>query len=53
MASLVAFVVLCVTLLLATKNLTLLTGATGTMKNVLISVIWGASRWPAERSRST
>ncbi|WP_078616533.1 APC family permease [Streptomyces sp. 351MFTsu5.1] len=42
-ASLVAFIVLCVTLVLATKNFTLLTGATGTTKDVLIIVIWGVT----------
>ncbi|MFF3380613.1 APC family permease [Streptomyces sp. NPDC002680] len=42
-ASLVAFVVLCVTLVLATKNFTLLTGATGTTKDVLIIMIWGVT----------
>jgi len=42
-ASLVAFVVLCVTLVLATVNFDLLTGATGTLKNVLIILIWGVT----------
>ncbi|MEV0227811.1 APC family permease [Streptomyces sp. NPDC050704] len=42
-ASLAAFLVLCVVLVLATSNFTLLTGATGTMKNVLITVIWGVT----------
>ncbi|MFD7956120.1 APC family permease [Streptomyces ardesiacus] len=41
LASLVAFGVLCVTLVLATTNFTLLTGATGALKNVLIIAIWG------------
>ncbi|MEU9456105.1 APC family permease [Streptomyces sp. NPDC048277] len=42
-ASLVAFAVLCVTLVLGTVNFTLLSGATGTLKNVLIGAMWGVT----------
>ncbi|MGW3953950.1 APC family permease [Streptomyces sp. NPDC004752] len=42
-ASLIAFAVLCVTLVLATQHFDLLTGATGTLKNILITFIWGVT----------
>jgi amino acid transporter len=42
-ASLIAFAVFTVTLVLATKNFTLLTGAEGTAKTLLLGVIWGVS----------
>jgi amino acid transporter len=40
-ASLIAFAMLCLTLVLATQNFTLLTGATGTIKAILLILIWG------------
>jgi amino acid transporter len=42
-SSLIAFAVLCGTLVLATKNFTLLTGATGTAEAVLLALIWGVT----------
>ncbi|MEU9329986.1 APC family permease [Streptomyces canus] len=42
-ASLMAFAILCVMLFLATENFTLLSGATGAMKDVLIIAIWGVT----------
>jgi amino acid transporter len=40
-AALVAFAVLCVTLVLATQDFTVLTGATGAVETILLVVIWG------------
>jgi amino acid transporter len=42
-AAFAALAALVLTFVLATKNFTLLTGATGTGKNVLLAVIWGAT----------
>jgi len=42
-ASLGAFVILCWTLVLATKNFTLLTGATGSLEAILFIVLWGVT----------
>jgi hypothetical protein len=42
-ASLVGFAAMCMVLFFATKNFTLLTGATGTPKAVLLIVIWGVT----------
>ncbi|MER8001012.1 APC family permease [Streptomyces sp. NPDC095613] len=40
-ASLIAFAIMCVTLVLGTVHFDLLSGATGTLKDVLIFLMWG------------